>query len=46
MRRIPELIIIAHEKMFTARNKEVLYLRWNERYLRAYFEIIITLMQS
>ena len=26
--------------------KEVLYLKWNERYLRAYFETLMTLSQS
>ena len=26
--------------------KEILYLRWNERYLRAYFETLMTLLQS
>ena len=27
-------------------SKEVLYLRWNERHLRAYFETLMTLLQT
>ena len=31
---------------FFSYNKEVLYLRWNERHLRAYFERLMTVLQK
>ena len=36
-----------HSQFLGARmTKEVLYLRWNEHFLRAYFETLMTLLQS
>ena len=34
------------ENVAVTANKEDLHLRWNERHLRAYFEILMTLLQA
>ena len=39
-------ILKATLKAFLGKTKEVLYLTWNERHLRAYFETLMTLLLS
>ena len=41
-----EPISLNSERYIVYWHKEVLYLRWNERHLRTYFETLMTLLQT